>query len=80
MGGSLEFRSNNTQPGRRQLLPSKGSIGDLTDNGDLFCGDMFYHNPGFCFIDDMKDHQASVAKLKSLNVQNDSSRAWETVC
>ena len=48
---------------------SKGSIGILTDNGDLFCGDMYYNMPGFRFVDDMKDHEASVNKLESLNIK-----------
>lgn len=48
---------------------SKGSIGVLTDNGDLFCGDMYYNMPGFRFVDDMKDHQASVKKLDSLSIK-----------
>lgn len=48
---------------------SKGSIGVLTDNSDLFCGDMYYNMPGFRFVDDMKDHQASVKKLESLSIK-----------
>ena len=48
---------------------SKGSIGVLMDNGDLFCGDMYYNMPGFLFVDDTKDHQASVKKLESLSVR-----------
>jgi len=46
---------------------SKGSIGFFTDNGYLFCGDMFYNVPRFRFIDDKKDHQASVAKLRAVS-------------
>ena len=48
---------------------SKGSIGVLTDDGDLFCGDMFYNMPGFSFIDDMEDYKASLAKLKNLSIK-----------
>ncbi|MGD0727546.1 MAG: MBL fold metallo-hydrolase [Spirochaetia bacterium] len=47
---------------------SKGSIGILTKDGDLFCGDLFYNMPGFKFVDNLKDHDDSVKKLKGLNV------------
>jgi glyoxylase-like metal-dependent hydrolase (beta-lactamase superfamily II) len=44
---------------------SKGSIGILTQGGNLFCGDLIYNMPGFCFVDDLADHHASMEKLKS---------------
>jgi glyoxylase-like metal-dependent hydrolase (beta-lactamase superfamily II) len=44
---------------------SKGSIGILTQDGNLFCGDLIYNMPGFFFIDDLADHRASMEKLKS---------------
>lgn len=47
---------------------SKGSIGILTKNGDLFCGDLIYNIRGFCFIDDLADHSASMEKLKSYRI------------
>ncbi len=45
---------------------SKGSIGILTDKGDLFCGDLLYNIPGLKFIDDREEHVASLKKLESL--------------
>jgi len=48
---------------------SKGSIGILTKEGDLCCGDLFYNMPGFKFIDTMADHESSVKKLKGLTVR-----------
>jgi hydroxyacylglutathione hydrolase len=47
---------------------SKGSIGVLLPNGDLFCGDFLYNMPGLHFIDNKADHEASLKKLKSLNI------------
>jgi len=47
---------------------SNGSIGLLTGEGDLFCGDLFYNKIGFKFIDDRKAHQASIDKLKLLGI------------
>lgn len=47
---------------------SKGSIGILTTEGDLFCGDLFYNIPGFKFIDDLEDFHKSIKKLKKLNI------------
>jgi len=49
---------------------SKGSIGILTAGGDLFCGDLLYNigKPGSLFIDDIADFNASVEKLKSLEI------------
>jgi hydroxyacylglutathione hydrolase len=48
---------------------SKGSIGVLTAEGDLFCGDLLYNMLGFNFIDDLADFQSSIEKLKKLNVK-----------
>ena len=48
---------------------SKGSIGVLTDDGKLFCGDFAYNIPGFGFIDDMADHNASMEKLIQLKIE-----------
>ena len=47
---------------------SKGSIGVLTDDGELFCGDFTYNLPGFRFIDDMAEHLQSLARLKELTI------------
>jgi hydroxyacylglutathione hydrolase len=50
---------------------SKGSIGILTSNGDLFCGDLFINRgkPGKHFIiDDPTAFNASIEKLKSLPI------------
>lgn len=50
---------------------SKGSIGILTVNGDLFCGDLFVHKdkPRFnSLIDDLAAANNSVTKLSSLKV------------
>jgi len=46
---------------------SKGSIGVLTGDGELFCGDLLYNLPGFRFIDDAADHAASVKKVQAIN-------------
>jgi hydroxyacylglutathione hydrolase len=51
---------------------SKGSLGILTAEGDLFCGDLLYHfvgKPGCLFIDDAAAHQASLQKVKQLKVK-----------
>ncbi len=51
---------------------SKGSLGVLTSGGDLFCGDLLYNifgKPGIRFIDDLADFNASVEKLKKLNIK-----------
>jgi len=48
---------------------SKGSIGILTDDGELFCGDFAYNMPGFQFIDDMVDYNQSMQKLKDLRFE-----------
>ncbi len=51
---------------------SKGSIGVLTADGDLFCGDLLRHvvgSPSFPMIDDMAAARASIEKLRKLNVK-----------
>ena len=48
---------------------SKGSIGILTTSGELFCGDLFYNFAGFKYIDDLADYNASINKLKNLNIR-----------
>jgi len=45
---------------------SKGSIGVLTKEGDLFCGDLIYNLPGFGFIDDAIEHKKSIESIKKL--------------
>lgn len=42
---------------------SKGSIGILTTDGKLFCGDFAYNLLGFEHVDDMADHNRSMEKL-----------------
>ena len=48
---------------------SKGSIGILTNSGELFCGDLFYNFAGFKYIDDLADFNASIDKLKKLEIK-----------
>ena len=50
---------------------SKGSIGVLTSEGDLFCGDLIYNffKPKQVWIDDLAAANASVERLKTLNVR-----------
>ncbi len=51
---------------------TKGSIGVLTTSGDLFCGDLFMNmiRPSIHFlIDDMGAANASIEKLKTLNIK-----------
>ena len=52
---------------------SKGSVGILTNDGDLFCGDLFYNMGMFIplvpYIDDLADFNASIEKLKKLNIK-----------
>lgn len=52
---------------------TKGSIGLLTASGDLFCGDLMdnmFGKPGLqFFIDDLAAANASVEKLKKLNIK-----------
>jgi len=52
---------------------SKGSIGILTADGDLFCGDLLENtdNPNLnSIIDDLAAANTSVEKLKSLKINN----------
>ncbi len=51
---------------------SKGSIGILTSEGDLFCGDLFMNNkkPSFCsIIDNKEEFDESIRKIKDLDVK-----------
>ncbi len=48
---------------------SKGSVGVLMDNGDLFCGDFLYSTPGMNFVDDAQARAASLAKLRELGIK-----------
>jgi hydroxyacylglutathione hydrolase len=48
---------------------SKGSIGILTEDKELFCGDFAYNMPGFQFIDDAAAHAKSMEKLKKLRIE-----------
>ncbi|MCL5734062.1 MAG: MBL fold metallo-hydrolase [Actinobacteria bacterium] len=52
---------------------TRGSVGVLTAGGDLFCGDLMdsmMGRPGLeFFIDDMAAAQASLARLRDLNVK-----------
>jgi hydroxyacylglutathione hydrolase len=48
---------------------SKGSIGVLTADGDLFCGDLLYNMPGFFVADDAAAYNASLKKLSSLGIK-----------
>ncbi len=51
---------------------SKGSIGVLTGNGDLFCGDLLMNmlKPDTHFmIDDYADFTSSIEKLKKLDIK-----------
>lgn len=51
---------------------SKGSIGILTAEGNLFCGDLLMNiiKPGLqMYIDDLPVAQASLAKLKKLPIR-----------
>ncbi|MDW7662559.1 MAG: MBL fold metallo-hydrolase [Bacillota bacterium] len=47
---------------------SKGSIGVLTNEGDLFCGDLIYNFAGFSYIDNLDDFNESINKLKKLDI------------
>jgi glyoxylase-like metal-dependent hydrolase (beta-lactamase superfamily II) len=49
---------------------SKGSIGVLTNEGDLFCGDLIYNFAGFSYIDNLEDFNESINKLKKLDINN----------
>jgi glyoxylase-like metal-dependent hydrolase (beta-lactamase superfamily II) len=48
---------------------SKGSVGVLTAQGGLICGDLFYNFPGFGLVDDAAAHAASVNRLKAYPIQ-----------
>jgi len=50
---------------------SKGSIGILTSEGDLFCGDLIYNfiRPEMIWIDDLPAALASVERLKHLDLR-----------
>ena len=51
---------------------SKGSIGILTDDGDLFCGDLFENKDKpvlSSIMDDLSAANASVEKLKKLRIK-----------
>ena len=50
---------------------SKGSIGVLTPEGDLFCGDFIYNffGPNQVWVDDLAAANAGVERLKTLNVR-----------
>jgi hydroxyacylglutathione hydrolase len=48
---------------------SKGSIGILTSDGDLFCGDLLYNMPGFFMADDAAAYNASLDKLSRLGIK-----------
>ena len=51
-----------------KCLDSKGSIGVLTNEGDLFCGDLIYNFAGFSYIDNLEDFNESINKLKKLDI------------
>jgi len=50
---------------------SKGSIGVLTADGELFCGDFIYNffGPNQVWVDDLAAANAGVERLKTLNVR-----------
>ena len=50
---------------------SQGSVGILTTGGDLFCGDLVWNigKPGFHYIDDLAAANASIEKLKIMEVK-----------
>ncbi len=48
---------------------SKGSIGVLTADGDLFCGDLLYNMPGFFVADDAAAYNASLNRLSGLEIK-----------
>jgi hydroxyacylglutathione hydrolase len=49
---------------------SKGSIGILSADGDLFCGDLLYNwrKPSTPIVNDLADHTASLEKLRDARV------------
>jgi hydroxyacylglutathione hydrolase len=50
---------------------SKGSVGVLLRDGDLFCGDLIYNffKPELTWIDDLAAATASVDRLRRLNIR-----------
>jgi len=48
---------------------SKGSIGVLTEDGKLCCGDFAYNVPGFQFVDDRDEQRKSLDKVKRLKIE-----------
>ena len=50
---------------------SRGSIGVLTPDGELFCGDFIYNffGPNQVWVDDLAAANAGVERLKTLNVR-----------
>jgi len=50
---------------------SKGSIGVLTEDGDLICGDLIYNifKPEFLYINDLPDAKDSIERLKTMNIR-----------
>ncbi|NPV87028.1 MAG: MBL fold metallo-hydrolase [Anaerolineae bacterium] len=51
---------------------SPGSIGILTAQGDLYCGDLFFNllgKPIAHLVDDLADYRASLEKLRALGVK-----------
>jgi hydroxyacylglutathione hydrolase len=47
---------------------SKGSIGILTEGGNLYCGDFAYNMPWMDYVDDLEAHRESMARLKSMEI------------
>lgn len=48
---------------------SKGSIGVLAENGDLYCGDFLYTTPGMNFVDDAEARSRSLIRLRKLDIK-----------
>ncbi|MFW9993300.1 MAG: MBL fold metallo-hydrolase [Candidatus Odinarchaeota archaeon] len=48
---------------------SKGSIGILMDDGDLFCGDLFMNSKKSSLVDSQEDLDASIERLREFNVR-----------
>ncbi len=49
---------------------SRGSIGILTANGDLFCGDLFMNGKKSSMVDEKEELNASIEKLNNFNIGN----------
>jgi hydroxyacylglutathione hydrolase len=47
---------------------SKGSIGLLTNDGNLYCGDFAYNMPGMDYVDDLEAHAASRSRLEGMRI------------